>query len=241
MVGMNLNRPELDHHYHLASVICNSCHVSKVTRRLSPSHISLHCWDSLECWSGLWLWCAQQRRVGRETSQAYDPVRVHISRMTRTPVGSTLAPTEASVADRYFFGSGWETPTSIWVLRWEQTGLDLGARGASTTRLPYFALWLGWRQSLFRIQLLKPDIPIKIFSGARPVAEWLSSHAPLWWPRVLPVQILGVDMAPFIKPSWGGVPYITTRGTHNWNTQLCSGGFGGKRKGEKKRKIGNSC
>ena len=29
--------------------------------------------------------------------------------------------------------------------------------------------------------------------GASPVAEWLSSHAPLQRPRVLPVQILGMD------------------------------------------------
>ena len=26
------------------------------------------------------------------------------------------------------------------------------------------------------------------------MAQWLSSHAPLQWPRVLPVQILGADM-----------------------------------------------
>ena len=28
------------------------------------------------------------------------------------------------------------------------------------------------------------------------MAEWLSSCAPLWWPRVSLVWILGVDMAP---------------------------------------------
>ena len=35
---------------------------------------------------------------------------------------------------------------------------------------------------------------------AGPVAEWLSSHTPLWWSRVSLVRILGVDMAPLIKP-----------------------------------------
>ena len=33
-----------------------------------------------------------------------------------------------------------------------------------------------------------------------PVAKWLSSSAPLWGPRVSRVQILGVDMAPLIRP-----------------------------------------
>ena len=36
--------------------------------------------------------------------------------------------------------------------------------------------------------------------GAGPMAEWLSSHALLQWPRVSPIQILGADMAPPIKP-----------------------------------------
>ena len=40
---------------------------------------------------------------------------------------------------------------------------------------------------------------IKSVSGAGPVAEWLSSHAPLWQPRVLPVQILGADKVPLIR------------------------------------------
>lgn len=64
-VGMNLNGPELDHHYHLVSWICNSCHISKVTRRLSPNHKSLHCWDFLECWLGLCPWCLQQQQAGQ--------------------------------------------------------------------------------------------------------------------------------------------------------------------------------
>ena len=45
------------------------------------------------------------------------------------------------------------------------------------------------------------------------------------WPRVLPVQILGADTAPLFRPCWGGVPHSTTRGTHNRNVQLCTGGL----------------
>ena len=44
------------------------------------------------------------------------------------------------------------------------------------------------------------------------VAEWLSSRALLRRPRV---QILGVDMAPLIRPCWGGVPHPTTRRSCN--------------------------
>ena len=36
--------------------------------------------------------------------------------------------------------------------------------------------------------------------AAGPMAEWLSSRALLQWPRVSPVQILGADMAPRIRP-----------------------------------------
>ena len=36
--------------------------------------------------------------------------------------------------------------------------------------------------------------------GDRPMAKWLSLHAPLGWPRVLLVQILGANMALLIKP-----------------------------------------
>ena len=36
--------------------------------------------------------------------------------------------------------------------------------------------------------------------GAGPMAEWLSSHGPLRRPRVSPVRILGVDMAPLVRP-----------------------------------------
>ena len=52
-------------------------------------------------------------------------------------------------------------------------------------------------------------------TGAGPVAEWLSSCALLWQPRVLLVRILGADMAPLIGPCWGGVPHATTRRSHN--------------------------
>ena len=39
-----------------------------------------------------------------------------------------------------------------------------------------------------------------IILGTGPMAEWLSSRPPLWLPRVLPVQILGTDIAPLVRP-----------------------------------------
>ena len=73
-------------------------------------------------------------------------------------------------------------------------------------------------------------------SGAGPMAEWLSSHTPLQQPRVSQVQILGVDMAPLIKPCLGGVPHATTRRTQNKKcTTMYQGGFGEK-KGKKSLK-----
>ena len=36
--------------------------------------------------------------------------------------------------------------------------------------------------------------------GTGPVAEWFSLSTPLWWPRVLQVWILSMNMAPLIKP-----------------------------------------
>ena len=41
---------------------------------------------------------------------------------------------------------------------------------------------------------------LKMCGGAGPVAKWLSSHSPLRRPRVSPLQVLGVDMAPLIRP-----------------------------------------
>ena len=43
--------------------------------------------------------------------------------------------------------------------------------------------------------------PVKIMeSGASPVPEWLGSHAPLQQLRVSWFRILGVDMAPLVRP-----------------------------------------
>lgn len=67
-----------------------------------------------------------------ETFQAYNPVGVCISRKARIPT-SLPAPTEASLANRYLLGSDRETSTSMWVCRWEQAGLYLGAWWVSTT------------------------------------------------------------------------------------------------------------
>ena len=40
----------------------------------------------------------------------------------------------------------------------------------------------------------------RVTVGAGPVAEWVSSRTLLQWPRVSPVQILGMDMTPLIRP-----------------------------------------
>ena len=44
------------------------------------------------------------------------------------------------------------------------------------------------------------NINVQKFSGAGPTAERLSSRAPLQRLKVSPVQILGTDMAPLIRP-----------------------------------------
>ena len=84
----------------------------------------------------------------------------------------------------------------------------------------------------------------KSTDGGSPVAEWLSSHAPLRRPRVLPVQIPGTDTAPLVGPCGGGVPHATTRTALNKDRQLCHGGDLGRKIGgggkKQKRKIGNS-
>ena len=51
--------------------------------------------------------------------------------------------------------------------------------------------------------------------GAGPMAEWLSSCAPLWQPGVPLVWILGGDMELLVRPHWGCVPHATTRRTHS--------------------------
>ena len=77
-----------------------------------------------------------------------------------------------------------------------------------------------------------------LLQGTSPMAEWFKLMAPLWKPRVLPVQILGVDKAPLIRPCQGGIPHATLEGPTTKNIQLCTGGFGEKKK---KMKIGNRC
>ena len=70
------------------------------------------------------------------------------------------------------------------------------------------------------------------------MAEWLSLHAPLQRPRVLPVWILGADMARLIGhaevASHTAQPEALT--TRIYNSVL--GGFGEKKK---KKKIGSRC
>ena len=55
----------------------------------------------------------------------------------------------------------------------------------------------------------------KLRNRADPVTKWLSSCTPLRWPRVFLIRILGADMAPLIRPRYGGVPHATTRRIHN--------------------------
>ena len=73
----------------------------------------------------------------------------------------------------------------------------------------------------------------KQYSRTGPVATWLSSRAPLWRPRVWLVRILGTDIAPFIRPCWGGVPHATREGPTAKNTQVGTWGL----LGEKGKKI----
>ena len=71
-------------------------------------------------------------------------------------------------------------------------------------------------------------------TGAGPVAKWLSSHAPLRQPRVSLVWFLGLDLAPLIKPCWGGIIHSRAR---IYNYAL--GGFGGKKKEKHYKNCGS--
>ena len=71
------------------------------------------------------------------------------------------------------------------------------------------------------------------------MAEWLSSLALLQWPRVLWVQILGADMELLIKPCVAASHMPQLEGPTTKNTQLCTGGFGRKRKNFKNLKKKN--
>ena len=64
---------------------------------------------------------------------------------------------------------------------------------------PHYFLWF--------VVWLTPSVPgsfilgVKYLDlGASPMAEWLSSCAPLPQPRASPVRILGADMAPLVRP-----------------------------------------
>ena len=71
------------------------------------------------------------------------------------------------------------------------------------------------------------------------MAEWLSLHALLQRPRVSPVQILGADTAPLVKPAKAASHMPQLEGPTTKNIQLCTGGpWGeeGKIKSLKKKK-----
>ena len=78
----------------------------------------------------------------------------------------------------------------------------------------------------------------KTLSGAGPVAEWLSSCAPLWRPRVLPVWILGADMAPL--PGHGEavshMPHLEGPTTKKYTTIYWED-LGEKKRKEKKKRL----
>ena len=61
--------------------------------------------------------------------------------------------------------------------------------------------------------------------GAGPMAQWLSLHALLQWPMVSPVWILGVDLAPLIKPRWGSIPQAELQGSTTRIHNYVLGGF----------------
>ena len=107
------------------------------------------------------------------------------------------------------------------------------ARDLANGKILWYAPWLSWLpELLFNIFIAIPQQK-NMVPGAGPMAEWWSPNAPLWWPRVSLVRILGADMAPLVRPRWGGVAHATARRTHNWNIQLCTGRIGGE-KAEKK-------
>ena len=68
-----------------------------------------------------------------------------------------------------------------------------------------------------------------MIEGAGPVARWLSSHTPLWQPRVSPVWILGTELAPLVKPCGAASHKTEPEGptTRIYNCVL--GAFGAKK------------
>ena len=147
---------------------------------------------------------------------------------------------------------------TVWALAW--TVLPVGLGSSILNKLPGDSFALSGRQpavlndsdqistppterrpgaELLQLATGK-DQHSKCLGGAGPVAEWLSSRAPLPWPGVSPVQVLGADMAPLIQPCWGSIPRATARRTHNWEyTAMYWGALGRKRKNKilkKKRK-----
>ena len=87
----------------------------------------------------------------------------------------------------------------------------------------------------------RPDfLQERAIHGASPMAKWLSSHAPLPPPSVLPVRILGADMVPLSSHAEAASHMPQLEGPTTKNIQLCTGGALGTWKnkilGKKKRK-----
>ena len=60
------------------------------------------------------------------------------------------------------------------------------------------------------------------------MAEWLSLRSAVWWPRVSPVQILGMDMALLTGRAEAASHLPQLEGPTTKNMQLCTGGLWGE-------------
>ena len=62
------------------------------------------------------------------------------------------------------------------------------------------------------------------------MAKWLGLHTPLWWPWVSPVQILGVDPVPLLKPTEAASHIAELEGPTTRIYNYALGGFGEREK-----------
>ena len=72
--------------------------------------------------------------------------------------------------------------------------------------IPYYGVQRQGLQNIF-VELLNY---LKLL-GVGPVAQWLSSHALLWWPRVHGFGSQAPTYKPLIRPSCGGIPHTKQR------------------------------
>ena len=102
--------------------------------------------------------------------------------------------------------------------RWVRYALEsvwsaLAGRSVGNSDVTVYVFFLGWSDfsdRLFEtptcmVRAWLPEFQSQVEgesqeSWAGPVAKWLSLRPPLQQPRVSPVQILGADMAPLMRP-----------------------------------------